>query len=564
MYSIIQETWQVHMSEAHSSVNVSAAITVEEPSLASASDSIGGDEENLPRLQDRGKVICVDEQIDELIKRKRKECRSLTRRDELRLIVDFCKDRLCRLEQNEENYEQRKFLMEKLVDCRLQLELLKESETSDKKVDSLIFKGHKLTLQSVSGRNPYCEVCVTTIWRIVQRWRRCRLCGLRCHEKCIPSMVRRCPSVKAGNPNFRIRTEICEERGLDEQHYKCAECEHALKFGGSADCEPRLCDYNGRYYCPRCHWNDEWIIPARIVHNWDCDKYKATALLKVCRASKQLLAYIDRKPLLNITQLNPALSKFVAQLNRMNTLRRNILFMKCYFVCCKEARHLRILQYLNRRQHFVDSAEWYSVADLRDLAEGRLLPEIEQIVAIFSEHITRDCLLCLGNGFFCELCSDNHQVIFPFSDGVAICRECCAVFHQACFDRKSQHCPRYLEMSIESIPRDLRNLRACLLCSMIKTLDQFEQDGCDNCERFLGMKGDEEKVSECTSSNFDGMIAVIIPEDSWVCKWQKISRKARGMYAISVSGTLPSHIVQELKAQNIRYKPNMRDMTLND
>uniref|UniRef100_A0A915C2N5 Transcription elongation factor SPT4 n=1 Tax=Parascaris univalens TaxID=6257 RepID=A0A915C2N5_PARUN len=123
---------------------------------------------------------------------------------------------------------------------------------------------------------------------------------------------------------------------------------------------------------------------------------------------------------------------------------------------------------------------------------------------------------------------------------------------------------RYLEMSIESIPRDLRNLRACLLCSMIKTLDQFEQDGCDNCERFLGMKGDEEKVSECTSSNFDGMIAVIIPEDSWVCKWQKISRKARGMYAISVSGTLPSHIVQELKAQNIRYKPNMRDMTLND
>lgn len=53
-------------------------------------------------------------------------------------------------------------------------------------------------------------------------------------------------------------------------------------------------------------------------------------------------------------------------------------------------------------------------------------------------------------------------------------------------------------MSVESIPRDLRNLRACLLCSMIKTVEQFEVDGCDNCERYLGMKGDEEKVSECT------------------------------------------------------------------
>lgn len=53
-------------------------------------------------------------------------------------------------------------------------------------------------------------------------------------------------------------------------------------------------------------------------------------------------------------------------------------------------------------------------------------------------------------------------------------------------------------MSVESIPRDLRNLRACLLCSMIKSVEQFELDGCDNCERYLGMKGDEEKVSECT------------------------------------------------------------------
>ncbi|KHN88624.1 Differentially expressed in FDCP 8 -like protein [Toxocara canis] len=378
---------------------------------------------------------CVELQIDDLVKRKRKECRELTRRDELQIVVDFCKDKLCHCEQKKENDERRKLLMEKLVDCRLQLELLKENEGNEK-AGSLLFKGHKFALQSVSGRNPYCEVCVTTIWRIIQRWRRCKLCGLRSHEKCIPSVIRQCPSVKADNPHFRIRLEICEERGLDDQHYKCAECEHPLKFGSSADCEPRLCDYNGRYYCPRCHWNDEWVIPARIVHNWDCEKYK------ICRASKQLLAYADKKPLLNIAQLNPALPKFISQLSAVNTLRRNILFMKCYFVCCKEARQLRILQYLNRRQHFVDSAEWYSVADLRDLAEGRLLPEIEQIVAIFEEHITRDCLLCRGNGFFCELCSDNEKVIFPFSDGVSICRDCCAVFHQACFDRVSQHCPR--------------------------------------------------------------------------------------------------------------------------
>ncbi|GBM18862.1 Transcription elongation factor SPT4 [Araneus ventricosus] len=59
-------------------------------------------------------------------------------------------------------------------------------------------------------------------------------------------------------------------------------------------------------------------------------------------------------------------------------------------------------------------------------------------------------------------------------------------------------------MSLESIPKELRNLRACLLCSMIKTFDQFEYDGCDNCEEYLNMKGNRDMVAECTSSTFDG------------------------------------------------------------
>uniref|UniRef100_A0A1I7XJ76 Transcription elongation factor SPT4 n=1 Tax=Heterorhabditis bacteriophora TaxID=37862 RepID=A0A1I7XJ76_HETBA len=114
-------------------------------------------------------------------------------------------------------------------------------------------------------------------------------------------------------------------------------------------------------------------------------------------------------------------------------------------------------------------------------------------------------------------------------------------------------------MSVDTIPRDLRGLRACLLCSLVKSMDQFEQDGCENCDRVLHMKGDTDKVYECTSTNFDGMIAAMMPEDSWVCKWQKINRKCKGIYAVSVSGSLPSSVVSELKSVGIRYKPGMRD-----
>lgn len=38
--------------------------------------------------------------------------------------------------------------------------------------------------------------------------------------------------------------------------------------------EPRICDYNGKYYCPTCHWNDAVPIPARIIHNWDFTRHK--------------------------------------------------------------------------------------------------------------------------------------------------------------------------------------------------------------------------------------------------------------------------------------------------
>ncbi|XP_015269136.1 PREDICTED: transcription elongation factor SPT4 isoform X2 [Gekko japonicus] len=91
-------------------------------------------------------------------------------------------------------------------------------------------------------------------------------------------------------------------------------------------------------------------------------------------------------------------------------------------------------------------------------------------------------------------------------------------------------------MALETVPKDLQHLRACLLCSLVKTIDQFEFDGCDNCDSYLQMKGNREMVYDCTSSSFDGIIAMMSPEDSWVSKWQRI------------------RIVRELKSRGVAYK----------
>ncbi|TKC40940.1 hypothetical protein EI555_000974, partial [Monodon monoceros] len=110
------------------------------------------------------------------------------------------------------------------------------------------------------------------------------------------------------------------------------------------------------------------------------------------------------------------------------------------------------------------------------------------------------------------------------------------------------------KMALETVPKDLRHLRACLLCSLVKTIDQFEYDGCDNCDAYLQMKGNREMVYDCTSSSFDGIIAMMSPEDSWVSKWQRVSNFKPGVYAVSVTGRLPQGIVRELKSRGVAYK----------
>ena len=39
----------------------------------------------------------------------------------------------------------------------------------------------------------------------------------------------------------------------------------------------RICDYTGLYYCTFCHWNEQAVTPARIVHNWRFDKHPVSA-----------------------------------------------------------------------------------------------------------------------------------------------------------------------------------------------------------------------------------------------------------------------------------------------
>lgn len=102
--------------------------------------------------------------------------------------------------------------------------------------------------------------------------------------------------------------------------------------------EPRLCDYNGLYYCPTCHWNDCEVIPARIVHNWDFAKRK------VSRASLQEIRLFLKKPLIKLEEANPKLFIFLQTLGEVKKFRQNLVFMRKYLLECRYAIEEKLLE----------------------------------------------------------------------------------------------------------------------------------------------------------------------------------------------------------------------------
>lgn len=121
--------------------------------------------------------------------------------------------------------------------------------------------------------------------------------------------------------------QICPEKGLTQQHFRCACCNRAFN---KQPTEARLCDYSGLYYCPACHQRDLAIIPARVLRNWDFTPRKVphtqtlnlklndvsvlSAASQVCCQCSDLLGRYFSRPLLRVQEVNPLLYTYVQDL----------------------------------------------------------------------------------------------------------------------------------------------------------------------------------------------------------------------------------------------------------
>ncbi|CAG5865865.1 pleckstrin homology domain-containing family M member 3 isoform 1-T5 [Menidia menidia] len=240
-----------------------------------------------------------------------------------------------------------------------------------------------------------------------------------------------------------ILTCLAVEKGLTAQSFKCAGCQRAV---GLSRGKAKVCYYSGWYYCQSCHQDNSFLIPARLLHNWDTNKHK------VSKQAKEFLEFVYEEPLLDIQQLNPCLYEHCEPLSTVLRLRQQLQSLRAYLFSCRATVAEDLRRRIFPREYLLQHIHLYSLADLQQVIDGKLAPFLSKVIKFASSHVL-SCSLCREKGFICELCH-NGQVIYPFQENATRrCDGCGAVFHTEC-RQKAQPCPR-------CVRRELHHKRPC-------------------------------------------------------------------------------------------------------
>ncbi|XP_072117423.1 pleckstrin homology domain-containing family M member 3 isoform X2 [Mobula birostris] len=164
-----------------------------------------------------------------------------------------------------------------------------------------------------------------------------------------------------------LLTVITVEKGLTAQSFRCAGCQRpvGLTYGIA-----KVCTYSGWYYCQACHVDDLFLIPARLVHNWDTTKHK------ISKQAKEFLEYIAEEPLIDIQQDNPCLYEHVDALATVLRLRQQLKSLRAYLFSCRASVAEDLRRRIFPREYILQHVHLYSLADLQQCFIGVFSQEV--------------------------------------------------------------------------------------------------------------------------------------------------------------------------------------------
>ncbi|KAK9301840.1 hypothetical protein QLX08_005948 [Tetragonisca angustula] len=223
--------------------------------------------------------------------------------------------------------------------------------------------------------------------------------------------------------------KLPREKGLDVQNYSCFECGHAI---GMTFSKAHVCSFSCNYYCSNCMSQNVYLIPSRVIYNWDLKYYS------VCNKAA---AYLQDCPkLLDLKVLNPRIYMAVDSMAQLQSLRIQLNLLRAYLFTCREPIIESLQKKVTPRDYLYEHVHQYSVSDLYDISNGILAQHLQKVVEFARNHVI-NCWLCSQKGFICEICN-SPKVIYPFDmESTYRCGACNAVFHAECLNA-NKPCPK--------------------------------------------------------------------------------------------------------------------------
>ncbi|XP_043190171.1 run domain Beclin-1-interacting and cysteine-rich domain-containing protein-like isoform X1 [Amphibalanus amphitrite] len=197
---------------------------------------------------------------------------------------------------------------------------------------------------------------------------------------------------------FSIHKQGKRSVAMARQSHRCAGC--GLKVSPSLAKKFRWCEYLGRYFCTGCHSNQQFYIPARIIHKHDYTMYPVSIF------SHQLLLSIWRDPLFHVNAINASVLNH-ADLHQCRVLRRRLSSAQKYVGSCRFAKQLLRTHPLPDA-YIMDEIDLYSLRDLVEANSRVLTNDLQKKYNAYLEHC-RLCQLCRGRGFHCWGCAERRQ-----------------------------------------------------------------------------------------------------------------------------------------------------------
>lgn len=141
-----------------------------------------------------------------------------------------------------------------------------------------------------------------------------------------------------------------------------------------------------RYICQDCASDDYSVIPAFILKYWSFKKFQ------ISKQARDLLTLWYDKPVIHIKQKDPVI-KESSLLHTAIVMRRKIhkIFdlMKC------ENLENFVFNTLGAHRHFILKENLFSLKDLVDIYEYRLINKLTEFLQKFENHILLECTVNL-------------------------------------------------------------------------------------------------------------------------------------------------------------------------